>query len=145
MSDMYPWLKAMHIIAVIAWMAALLYLPRLFVYHCGAEPGSAASQTFKVMERRLLHAIMTPAMVASWVLGLALLWLLGPGVLQEGWLLAKLGLVTVLTVVHGVLARHLKAFAQDRNTWPELYFRILNEVPTVLMIAIVVLVIVRPF
>jgi protoporphyrinogen IX oxidase len=135
----------MHIVAVIAWMAALLYLPRLFVYHCGAEPGSATSQTFKVMERRLLRVIMTPAMVASWVLGLALVWLLGLGALQEGWLLAKLGLVTVLTAVHGVLARHLNEFAQDRNRWPERYFRILNEVPTVLMIAIVVLVIVRPF
>ena len=145
-AGLYPWLKAFHVVAVISWLAGLLYLPRLFVYHSVAEPGSGASETFKVMERRLMNAIMTPAMLASWVLGLVLIGLLGAEALRDGyWLVAKIILVACLTAVHLLLIRHLKAFATDRNRHPQRYFRILNEVPTVLMIAIVVLVIVRPF
>ena len=143
---MYEWLKALHVIAVISWMAGLLYLPRLFVYHCDAEIGGVQSETFKVMERRLFKAIMTPAMVAAWVSGLAIVALSGGGVLSGDlsmWV--KLLLVTVLTGVHGGLAFHMREFAADRNVRSQRYFRILNEVPTVLMLGIVILVIVRPF
>jgi protoporphyrinogen IX oxidase len=142
---LYLWIKALHVIAVISWMAGLLYLPRLFVYHCDAEPGSPASETFKVMERRLMAAIMTPAMVVSWVLGLGLITVLGLDVFRDGyWLSVKVALVIGLTVTHLLMIRHLRDFARDRNRHSQRYFRILNEVPTVLMIAIVVMVIVRP-
>jgi protoporphyrinogen IX oxidase len=142
---LYVWLKALHIVAVIAWMAGLLYLPRLFVYHCRAEAGSVMSETFKVMERRLMSVIMTPAMVASWALGLALVGMLGVEVFRDShWLSIKLGLVVMLTALHLMLTRHQRAFARDRNGHSERYFRILNEVPTVLMIVIVVMVVVRP-
>jgi protoporphyrinogen IX oxidase len=124
-------------------MAGMLYLPRLFVYHCAAETGSAQSETLKVMERRLLKAIINPAMIAAWILGIVLAW--QGGWLSSGWLHAKLALVLALSALHGVLVRHVKAFAADRNTRPARYFRILNEVPTVLMIGIVILVIVKPF
>ena len=140
---LYLWLKALHVIAIIAWMAGMLYLPRLFVYHCAAEKGSVQSETFKVMERRLLKAIINPAMIAAWILGIVLAW--QGGWLTSGWLHAKLALVLALSALHGVLVRHVKAFAADRNTRPARYFRILNEVPTVLMIGIVILVIVKPF
>jgi protoporphyrinogen IX oxidase len=145
MSEIYPWIKALHVIAVISWMAGLLYLPRLFVYHCDAAAGSAASETFKVMERRLMAAIMTPAMLVSWALGLALIAVLGLEVFGDGhWLWVKVALVIVLTGAHLVMIRHVRDFARDRNRRSQRYFRILNEVPTVLMIAIVVMVIVRP-
>ena len=140
---LYLWLKALHVVAIIAWMAGLLYLPRLFVYHCAAEAGSVQSETFKVMERRLLKAIMNPAMIAAWVLGLALVW--QGGWLTSGWMHAKLALVLALSAVHGMLAKQVKIFAADRNARPARYFRILNEVPTLLMIGIVILVIVKPF
>jgi len=140
---LYLWLKALHVIAVIAWMAGLLYLPRLFVYHCAAEAGSVQAETFKVMERRLLKAIMTPAMIAVWLLGVALAW--QGGWLTAGWLLAKLALVVALSAVHGILARQVKIFAADKNARPARHFRILNEVPTLLMIGIVILAIVKPF
>jgi putative membrane protein len=139
----YPWAKALHVIAVISWMAGMLYLPRLFVYHAGAERGSVQSETFKVMERRLLKAIINPAMVASWVLGLWLAW--DGGWFQSPWLQAKLALVVALSAVHGFFAGTVRAFAEDRNTRSERFFRIINEVPTLLMIGIVILVIVRPF
>jgi protoporphyrinogen IX oxidase len=142
---LYLWIKALHVIAVISWMAGLLYLPRLFVYHCDAEPGSPASETFKVMERRLMAAIMTPAMVVSWAVGLGLITVLGLDVFRDGyWLSVKVALVIGLTVTHLLMIRHLRDFARDRNGHSQRYFRILNEVPTVLMIAIVVMVIVRP-
>ena len=140
---MYAWIKAFHIIAVIAWMAGMLYLPRLFVYHCEAEPGSKQSETFKVMERRLLRAIINPAMIATWVLGLWLMWD-GPYA-RAGWLHAKLALVIVMSGVHGLFARHVRAFATDQNRHSQRFYRIINEVPTILMIVIVVLVIVKPF
>ena len=145
---MYEWIKAFHIIAVIAWMAGMLYLPRLFVYHCAAETGSVQSETFKVMERRLLRAIINPAMVATWVFGLWLAWL-GPdsryGWFASSWLWAKIILVLALSAVHGLLARWRKDFAQDRNRHSQKFYRIINEVPTVLMILIVLLVVLKPF
>ena len=141
----YPWIKALHIIGVIAWMAGLLYLPRLYVYHCGAAPGSEASETFKVMERRLLKAIMTPAMLLSYLFGGLLLFV--PGVVDwsSGWMHAKLLLIVALTVAHGMMARWRRDFAADRNTRPSRFYRIANEVPTLLMIGIVILVVVKPF
>jgi putative membrane protein len=142
-SGMYLWLKAFHVIAVIAWMAGMLYLPRLFVYHCEAEAGSKQSETFKVMERRLLRAIINPAMIVSWVLGLWLAW--EGGFLKSGWLLGKLALVLILSGLHGFLSRCVREFAADRNVHSQKFYRVLNEVPTVLMIGIVILVIVKPF
>ncbi len=139
----YPWIKSVHVIAIIAWMAAMLYLPRLFVYHCAVEIGSETSETFKVMERRLLRAIMNPAMVVSWIFGLWIAVVIFG--FQGGWLHAKLALVVLLSGVHGYLARAVRDFAADRNTRPQRHWRIVNEVPTVLMIAIVILVIVKPF
>jgi putative membrane protein len=145
---MYEWIKALHIIAVIAWMAGMLYLPRLFVYHCAAETGSVQSETFKVMEQRLLRGIINPAMMATWVLGLWLAWL-GPdsryGWFASSWLWAKIILVLALSAVHGLLARWRKDFAQDRNRHSQKFYRIINEVPTVLMILIVLLVVLKPF
>ncbi len=142
----YLWVKALHVIAVIAWMAGLLYLPRLYVYHAQSEPGSAQSETFKVMERRLLKAITTPAMLATWVLGLALVFGFGAvDLASAGWLHAKLALVVVLTGFHGLLARWRKDFEADRNRRPAGFYRAVNEIPTLLMIVIVILVVVRPF
>jgi putative membrane protein len=146
--DLYSWVKAFHIIAVIAWMAGMLYLPRLFVYHCSAEKGSVQSETFKVMERRLLRAIINPAMIATWVLGLWLA-LLGPdshyGWFSSGWLQAKLALVVLLSALHGLFARWTKDFAADHNRHSPRFYRIINEVPTALMIGIVLLVVLKPF
>jgi putative membrane protein len=145
LAEAYPWLKALHIIAVIAWMAGLLYLPRLFVYHAAAEPGSVQSETFKVMERRLLRAIMTPAMIAAWVFGLALIASPVVGGLVSGWLHVKLLLVLAMTALHGLMARWHRDFAADLRRHSARFYRIANEVPTVLMIAIVILVVVKPF
>jgi protoporphyrinogen IX oxidase len=139
----YLWLKAAHVIAVIAWMAGMLYLPRLFVYHSAAEAGSAQSETFKIMERRLLKAIINPAMIATWVLGLWLAW--EGGFVKAGWLHGKLALVLALSALHGLFARWVKDFAADRNTHSPKFYRIINEVPTILMIGIVILAIVKPF
>jgi len=140
---LYPWIKSFHIISMVAWMAGMLYLPRLFVYHCGAEPGSRQSESFKTMERRLLKAIINPAMIATWVLGLWLAW--SGGWLAAGWFHAKLALVLILSGVHGLFARWVKDFAADRNRRSATFYRIVNEVPTLLMIAIVILAIVKPF
>jgi putative membrane protein len=138
------WVKALHVIAVIAWMAGMLYLPRLFVYHSVAEIGSDKSETFKIMERRLLRGIINPAMIASYVFGL---WMVFGGWVDmgAGWLHLKLAMVLLLTACHGMLAKYTRLFAQDKNTKPQKFFRILNEVPTVLMIIIVVAVVVKPF
>ena len=137
------WLKALHIIAVISWMAGLLYLPRLFVYHCRAEAGSAQSETFKVMEQRLLRLIMNPAMIVVWITGPLLAW--GQGMLHDRWLAAKFVLVVLLTGYHHALGLWRKAFAADANDHDERFYRIANEVPTLLMIGIIVLVVVKPF
>ena len=140
----HVWLVALHVIAVIAWMAGLLYLPRLFVYHCGAEPGSEMSETFKIMERRLARGIMTPAMIGSVAFGLLLL--ATPQVsLAWPWLHAKLALVAVLFGLHIWMLAWRRDFEADRNQRPARFYRIANEVPTLLMIAIVILVVVRPF
>ena len=140
---MYEWIKALHVIAVIAWMAGMLYLPRLFVYHCDTEAGSKQSETFKVMERRLFKAIINPAMAVTWLAGLYLVWA-GHWYLA-GWFHAKLLLVLIMSGVHGLFSRWVKDFASDRNAHSQKFYRIINEVPTILMIGIVVLVIVKPF
>jgi protoporphyrinogen IX oxidase len=140
---MYEWLKAFHIIAVIAWMAGMLYLPRLFVYHCLAEPGSTQSETFKVMERRLLKAIINPAMIATWVLGLWLAWY--GGWYRAGWFQMKVALLLVLSGLHGLFVRSVRDFGQDRNQHSQRFYRIINEIPTLLLIAIVILAVVKPF
>lgn len=139
----YLWAKAIHVVAVISWMAGMLYLPRLFVYHADAEKGSVQSETFKVMERRLLRGIINPAMTLSWVFGLWLAWR-GFG-FQGGWLHAKLAAVLVLSGMHGYLSVAVRAFAEDRNEKPARHWRFVNEAPTVLMIIIVILVVVKPF
>lgn len=138
----YLWVKAVHVIAIISWMAGMLYLPRLFIYHCDAAPGSVQSETFKVMERRLLTIIINPAMVISWVLGLWLAW--QGDFLTSGWFHAKLALALALSGVHGYFSASVRAFAEDRNTKPARHWRIVNEIPTILMIGIVILVIVKP-
>jgi putative membrane protein len=140
---LYPWAKAIHVIAVISWMAGMLYLPRLFVYHVEAEKGSVQSETFKVMERRLLRGIINPAMMATWAFGLWLAWN-GFG-FQGGWLHAKIALVIAMSAVHGYLSAAVRKFASDRNLKSARHWRIVNEVPTLLMILIVILVIVKPF
>lgn len=141
--DLYSWIKALHILAVISWMAGMLYLPRLMVYHAMSEAGSPQSATFKVMERRLLKAIINPAMVVTWLAGLWLAY--SGGWFTAGWFHAKLALVLALSGVHGMLARWVRDFAADRNTRSAKFYRIANEVPTLLMIGIVILVVVKPF
>lgn len=139
----YLWIKAFHVIAVISWMAGMLYLPRLFVYHADVPIGSPQSETFKVMEERLLTVITTPAMTVTWILGLWLAW--QSGYWAAPWLHAKIVLVLALSGLHGYLSGAVRAFREDRNTKPARHWRIINEVPTVLMIGIVILVIVKPF
>jgi protoporphyrinogen IX oxidase len=140
---MYLWLKALHIVAVIAWMAGMLYLPRLFVYHSTAKPGSELSETFKLMERRLLNFIMMPAMIVTWIVGIVLVfqgqWL------GAGWFHAKFVLVVLMTVLHGLFAHWVNEFRFDRNRQSEKTYRIINELPTLLLVVIVVLVVVKPF
>lgn len=140
----YQWLRAFHIIAVIAWMAGLLYLPRLFAYHADAAPGSDKSETFKVMERRLLRIIMNPAMIAAWSMGLAML-AANPALMQAGWMHAKLMLVIAMTVLHMVYSKWRKTFERDGNVRPSRFYRIWNEAPALLMVLIVVLAVAEPF
>ena len=141
--EVYDWIKAIHVIAVIAWMAGMLYLPRLFVYHCDAAAGSELSETLKVMERRLLRIIINPAMVITWILGLWLAW--QASWYTAGWFHAKFALVIALSGVHGHFSKAVRQFAEDQNTRTGKYWRLMNEVPTILMIVIVILVIVKPF
>ena len=140
---MYLWLKALHIIAVIAWMAGMLYLPRLFVYHATAKAGSALSETFKVVERRLLTFIMLPAMIVTWIVGIVLL--LQGQWLSASWLHVKLLAVVAMTILHGLFAHWVNEFRFDRNRHSQKFYRIVNEIPTVLLIVIVVLAAVKPF
>ena len=140
---MYLWLKALHIIAIIAWMAGMLYLPRLFVYHVAVPLGSPASETFKVMERRLLKAIINPSMVVVFITGPLLAYM--GDFWMDPWLQTKFVLALGLGGIHGYLARYVRLFGQDANTRPAVFFRVLNEVPTVLMILIVLLVVLKPF
>jgi putative membrane protein len=143
LGEAYNWVKAFHIMSVIAWMAGMFYLPRLFVYHCGAEVGSVQSETFKVMERRLLRAIINPAMIASWLFGAMLV--LHLDALSEPWFHAKLTLLIVMQLFHFAFARWRRQFERDENRHNETFYRYMNEVPTVLMIGIVIFVIVKPF
>jgi putative membrane protein len=140
---MYLWLKALHIIAVISWMAGMLYLPRLFVYHVDAPAGSVQSETFKVMERRLLNYIMTPAMTVTWLVGIVLV--LQTRAFVLGWFQVKIVLVLAMTVLHAQMTQWVRAFAFDRNRHTGKFYRIVNEIPTILMILIVLLVTVKPF
>ena len=139
------WIKALHVISVIAWIAGMMYLPRLFVYHTAATPGSDKSETFKVMERRLYRGIITPAMLATWVFGLTMV--LTPGIIDwsAGWPWVKAVAVILLTAIHGFYGRQVRSFAADTNTRPQGFWRIVNELPFVLVIIIVIMVIVRPF
>ena len=141
----YPWTKSLHVIATVAWMAGLFYLPRLYVYHTQAEVGSALSELFKVMERRLLRAIMNPAMIATWILGITLV--LTPGVVdwRAGWWHLKLASVLGMTWFHMDLARARRGFEADGRPRSERGWRIMNEVPTILLIVIVIMVIAKPF
>ena len=143
--EAYLWIKALHFISVIAWMAGLLYLPRLFVYHCDARPSSELSETLKVMERRLQRAIMGPAMIASWGFGLTMLAAGGEALWSQPWMITKLFCVVLMSIAHGKMAKWRKDFEADRNTRPQKFYRIANEVPTVLMIVIVCVVTVQPF
>lgn len=141
--NFYLWAKAIHVIAVISWMAGMLYLPRLFIYHTEAGPNSPQSEMFKVMEARLLRVIINPAMIITWVVGL---WLAWEGFrFQGGWLYVKFACVLALSAVHGHFSKHVRLFAQDRHEKSAKYWRLMNEVPTVLMIVIVIMVIVKPF
>ncbi len=140
---MYEWAKTLHIISIITWMAALFYLPRLMVYHVGSEPGSVQSETFKVMERRLLKAIMTPSMIAAWVFGLWVMWEISAW--QQGWFHAKLMLVVLMSAFHGFCAVWVKELARDERKRSDRFYRFVNEIPTVLMVLIVILVVVKPF
>ena len=141
----YLWIKAFHIIFIVAWMAGLFYLPRLYVYHTQTKVGSESSERFKVMERRLLRGIMNPAMILTWLFGILLV--LTPGVVNfhQGWLHAKLALVVILSAFHMFCARWRKDFMNDRNKHTEKFYRIVNEIPTVLLILIVILAVVKPF
>jgi putative membrane protein len=141
--EFYLWLKAFHVMAVIAWMAGMLYLPRLFVYHCETKPGSAESERFKVMERKLLGVIVNPAMIAVWLLGIVLA--LQSHAYTERWLQLKFLLVLAMSGLHGAFARWVKDFARDANTRSQRFYRMINEVPTVLLVAIVILAVVKPF
>jgi putative membrane protein len=141
--EFYLWLKAFHIIAVIAWMAGMLYLPRLFVYHCETAPGTPESERFKIMERKLLRMIINPSMAAVWVLGLGLAFV--TRAYTQPWLQAKFVLVLLLSGLHGHYSATVKAFARDANMRSQRYYRIVNEIPAVLLIAIVILAVVKPF
>ena len=145
MADYYLWFKALHLVSVMAWMAGMLYLPRLYVYHADAAAGSELSETLKVMERRLLRAIINPAMVSSFVFGG--LMMATPGIVDwsAGWIWAKIALIVAMTAVHGGLARWRRDFAADRNVRPAKFYRVMNEVPTLLLIGIVILAVVKPF
>lgn len=142
---LYPWTKAFHVISMVAWMAGMFYLPRLFVYHCDTSPGTVESERFKVMEWRLLKQIINPAMIATWMFGLMLV--LTPGVIDwgDGWWWVKLVAVLAMSGFHGAMSKWRRMFMDDKNTKPQRFYRIANEVPTLLLMLIVIMVIVRPF
>jgi putative membrane protein len=142
-AEAYLWVKAIHVIAVISWMAGMLYLPRLFVYHCAAERGSVQSETFKVMEQRLLKAIINPAMGITWLAGLWLAW--QSAAYMDGWFHVKFLAVLIMSGTHGYFSKAVQLFAEDRNEKPARFWRMMNEVPTVLMVVIVLMVIIKPF
>lgn len=141
----YPWTKALHVVSMVAWMAGMFYLPRLYVYHCATQPGSTDSERFKVMEYRLLRQIINPAMIATWLFGTMLV--LTPGIIDwsSGWWHVKFLCVLLMSGFHGAMSKWRRQFLDDRNTRSENFYRIANEVPTLLLMVIVVMVIVRPF
>jgi putative membrane protein len=141
----YPWVKALHIVSVIAWMAGLLYLPRLYVYHCDVMPGTPEDARFQEMERRLIRIIMNPALIATYIFGIGLLYLQGVAIWSSGWIYAKLALVGVLTLAHHLMAQWRKAFAAGHNGHSRRFYRLFNEIPTLAMIGIVIFVVVKPF
>jgi protoporphyrinogen IX oxidase len=145
LTALYPWIKSFHIIAMVAWMSGMLYLPRLYVYHCETTPGSTDSERFKVMEYRLLKQIINPAMIATFTFGVLLM--LTPGIIDwsAGWWHVKLACVLLMTGFHGALSRWRRDFMEDRNTKSRRFYRIANEIPTVLLIIIVIMVVARPF
>ncbi len=145
LNQYYDWLRAAHIIAVISWMAGMLYLPRLFVYHTGAKIGSDISETFKIMERRLLKIIINPAMIITWILGLLMLHARADLFMSEPWMHVKLLFIVLMTVVAHIYARHVKLFAADKNKKSTKYFKIINEVPTIFMIIIIIMAVIEPF
>lgn len=142
--EYYRWLMALHVIAAFAWMAGMFYLPRLFVYHVPAAKGSELSETLKIMERRLLRVILNPAMGLTWLFGVLMVYS-NPILMQDGWIHVKLTAVLLLSALHGLLSRHRKQFLDDKNVHSAKYYRILNEIPTLLLVVIVIMVIVRPF
>ena len=141
----YPWIKALHVISIIAWMAGMLYLPRLYVYHAGAAPGSEMSETFKIMERRLLRAIINPAMVSSFLFGGLLM--ATPGIVDwsAGWIWVKIAMILAMSAFHGALSRWRRDFEADANRRPAKFYRAMNEVPTLIFVVIVIMVVVKPF
>ena len=141
---MYLWIKAFHLIAAISWMVGLLYLPRLYVYHAMVEPGSARAETFALMERRLLKAIMTPAMIVTFILGFWMI-ILNPGLFEEWWFIAKFVMVFIMAGVHGKLSKMRRGLENGSDVRSDKYYRVWNEVPTVLLIGIVIMVVVQPF
>lgn len=145
LTSLYPWIKSAHIVSMVAWMAGMFYLPRLFVYHCEVQRGSPESERFKVMERRLFKQIITPAMISTFVFGILLA--VTPGVIDwtAGWWHVKLLCVILLGGFHGAASRWRKDFLEDRNQRSAKFYRIANEIPTVLLLVIVVMVVVRPF
>ena len=145
LADFYPWIKSLHVISVIAWMAGMLYLPRLYVYHCSVRTGTAESARFKMMEYRLMRYITNPAMMAAWTFGTLLV--LTPGTMEwnQGWWLVKFTCLILLSAVHGLLSIWRRGFCADANRHPARYYRIANEMPTLLMIVIVFMVIAKPF
>lgn len=144
LATLYPWTKAFHIIAMVAWMAGLFYLPRLYVYHCALQRGSAESERFKVMEHRLLKQIMNPAMIATW--GFGILLVLTPGLVDwsAGWWHIKLAAVLLMSGFHGAMSKWRRLFMEDRNSKTQRFYRIANEVPTFLLVVIVIMIVVRP-
>ena len=142
--EAYLWVKALHMISVMAWMAGMLYLPRLFVYHCDAETGSELSETLKVMERRLLRLIINPAMISSWVFGLTMLVASGDVLWSQPWMIIKLVCVVFMSIAHGEMAKWRKEFEADRNRRSQKFYRIANEVPTILMVVIIIMAVVQP-
>lgn len=146
MANAYLWVKVLHILAIVSWMAGLLYLPRIFVYHTQCETASATDKMFQTMELRLYRYIMTPAMIVAWTSGLVLAWILGAGGTSSfGWFWIKIASVLTMSAIHGRLGWHRRQFAQGRNRFSGRYFRVLNEVPTLLLVIIVVMVVVKPF
>ena len=140
----YDWFKAFHVLAIICWMAGMLYLPRLYVYHAECEPGSDKSETFKIMEKRLFKIIMNPAMIAAWIFGILMIAAI-PDIFSQGWMHVKFTCVIAMSAIHGIFSKWRKVFEADKNEKPAKFYRIWNEVPAVLMVIIVIMAVAEPF